>query len=309
MVVDLIGIYVLRGPYCTLTTTNWFLQALSVIPRGSWGDVARRFNMIRWATPKQPPTSSPLGRTHAPPSATHAPPPLRRTSSGHRAEEIPSVVNLSDLLVQTDKIIVIPVVDLIRRSTAAYLLMCRFPCETGRSQAPRRRQRNDSNILCMDYRIVCNVLNVSRGKILNFRYAPGKRDPDTPLSPTVVSESKARILQYISLPELHRSRIFEIKTKKKLLEPAAGAAAQGGATTHAHERALHRAVRPTPSGFVIEDVNTSRKIPAVTMSADFGEQQLSNAIIGVVTAGFERLLPICDGLTGPEYHGPMIFIG
>ncbi|KZV46534.1 helicase domain-containing family protein [Dorcoceras hygrometricum] len=42
LVVDLIGIYGLKGPYCTLTTTNWFLQALSVIPRGSWGDVARR---------------------------------------------------------------------------------------------------------------------------------------------------------------------------------------------------------------------------------------------------------------------------
>ncbi|KZV25650.1 hypothetical protein F511_32397 [Dorcoceras hygrometricum] len=49
MVVDLIGIYGLKGPYCTLTTTNWFLQALSVISRGSWGDVARRFTMIRWA--------------------------------------------------------------------------------------------------------------------------------------------------------------------------------------------------------------------------------------------------------------------
>ncbi|KZV31937.1 hypothetical protein F511_13376 [Dorcoceras hygrometricum] len=49
MVVDLIGIYVLKGPYCTLTMTDWFLQALSVIPRGSWGDVARRFTMIRWA--------------------------------------------------------------------------------------------------------------------------------------------------------------------------------------------------------------------------------------------------------------------
>ncbi|KZV56752.1 plasma membrane ATPase 1-like [Dorcoceras hygrometricum] len=51
MVVDLIGIYGLKGPYCTLTTTNWFLQALSVIPRGSWGDVARSFTMIRWAAP------------------------------------------------------------------------------------------------------------------------------------------------------------------------------------------------------------------------------------------------------------------
>ncbi|KZV25871.1 hypothetical protein F511_29297 [Dorcoceras hygrometricum] len=56
MVVDQIGIYVLKGLYCTLTTTNWFLQALSVIPRGSWGDVARRFTMIRWA--KSLPTSS-----------------------------------------------------------------------------------------------------------------------------------------------------------------------------------------------------------------------------------------------------------
>ncbi|KZV54918.1 Cyclin-like F-box domain containing protein [Dorcoceras hygrometricum] len=32
MVVDLIGIYGLKGPYSTLTTTDWFLQALSVIP-------------------------------------------------------------------------------------------------------------------------------------------------------------------------------------------------------------------------------------------------------------------------------------
>ncbi|KZV39256.1 hypothetical protein F511_14886 [Dorcoceras hygrometricum] len=48
MVVYLIGIYVLKGPYCTLTMTDWFLQALSVIPRGSWGDVVRRFTMIRW---------------------------------------------------------------------------------------------------------------------------------------------------------------------------------------------------------------------------------------------------------------------
>ncbi|KZV41776.1 hypothetical protein F511_17145 [Dorcoceras hygrometricum] len=50
MVVDLIGIYGLKGPYCTLTTTKWFLQALSVIPEGSWRDVARRFTMIRWAS-------------------------------------------------------------------------------------------------------------------------------------------------------------------------------------------------------------------------------------------------------------------
>ncbi|KZV30296.1 hypothetical protein F511_11287 [Dorcoceras hygrometricum] len=93
MVVDLIGIYVLKVPYCMLTTTNWFLQALSVIPRGSWQDVSRRFTMIRWASPK-----SLIG------------------------------VRLN------------PVVDLIGGSTAAYSLKCRFPRETGRSQAPRRQQ-------------------------------------------------------------------------------------------------------------------------------------------------------------------------
>ncbi|KZV35855.1 hypothetical protein F511_32029 [Dorcoceras hygrometricum] len=35
----------------------------------------------------------------------------------------------------------------------------------------------------------------------------------------------------------------------------------------------------------------------------------SNAIIGVVTTGFECLPPSCDGLTGPNDHGPMISTG
>ncbi|KZV18800.1 hypothetical protein F511_37195 [Dorcoceras hygrometricum] len=48
MVDDLIGIFELKGSYCMLTMTDWFLLALSVIPRGSWDDVARRFTMIRW---------------------------------------------------------------------------------------------------------------------------------------------------------------------------------------------------------------------------------------------------------------------
>ncbi|KZV24468.1 hypothetical protein F511_19099 [Dorcoceras hygrometricum] len=54
MFFDLIGIYLMKEPYCTLTTTNWFLQALSVIPMGSWGDVARRFTMILWIGPFDP---------------------------------------------------------------------------------------------------------------------------------------------------------------------------------------------------------------------------------------------------------------
>ncbi|KZV40771.1 hypothetical protein F511_13090 [Dorcoceras hygrometricum] len=136
MVVDLIGIYVLKGPYCTLTTTNWFLQALSVIPRGSLGDVSRRFTMIRWATPPTLLSAS---------SLSAAPPPSRRcpvivlvsiiVSRRFRPWQNPSA-----LIVQTDGGLLFPVVDLIRRSTAAYLLKCQFPCETGRSQAPRHQQ-------------------------------------------------------------------------------------------------------------------------------------------------------------------------
>ncbi|KZV24759.1 DEFECTIVE ANTHER DEHISCENCE family protein [Dorcoceras hygrometricum] len=34
-----------------------------------------------------------------------------------------------------------------------------------------------------------------------------------------------------------------------------------------------------------------------------------NAIIGVVTAGFECLPSSCDGQTGPDDHGPMISTG
>ncbi|KZV06669.1 acyl-CoA dehydrogenase-related protein [Dorcoceras hygrometricum] len=105
MLVDLIGIYGLKGPYCTLTTTNWFLQALSVIPRGSWGDVARRFTMIRWAT--APPLSQSRRRL--------VPPPPRVTGirSGQFDEENPSAQISSGLLVQADEGIPPPVVDLI----------------------------------------------------------------------------------------------------------------------------------------------------------------------------------------------------
>ncbi|KZV36100.1 cycloartenol Synthase-like [Dorcoceras hygrometricum] len=108
MVVDLIGIYVLKGPYCMLTTTNWFLQALSVIPRGSWGD---------------PPYFT-LGRPSSPSTSRRRPPPCAaavcrhlcdRTCFDHHDEEFPSVLNSSVLLVQADEGVLIPVVDLIRR--------------------------------------------------------------------------------------------------------------------------------------------------------------------------------------------------
>ncbi|KZV44906.1 hypothetical protein F511_27031 [Dorcoceras hygrometricum] len=104
MVVDLIGIYGLKGPYCTLTTTDWFLQALSVIPRGSWGDVARRFTMIRWAialaatilTLKSPPPPPPRAAAVATVFAG-------KIVSGQFDEENPFVLISSALLVQPDE--------------------------------------------------------------------------------------------------------------------------------------------------------------------------------------------------------------
>ncbi|KZV57463.1 hypothetical protein F511_32854 [Dorcoceras hygrometricum] len=41
-------------------------------------------------------------------------------------------------------------------------------------------------------------------------------------------------------------------------------------------------------------------------SAESIVPEKSNAIVGVVTTGFECLPPSCDGLTGPDDHGPMI---
>ncbi|KZV30867.1 acyl-CoA dehydrogenase-related protein [Dorcoceras hygrometricum] len=111
MVVDLIGIYGLKGPYCTLTTTNWFLQALSVIPRGSWGDVARRFTMVQWACPELYDITQ-LNLT----LSTNYPPPLLSTYAAAAAarlrrkivseqfdEENPFVLISSVLIVQADE--------------------------------------------------------------------------------------------------------------------------------------------------------------------------------------------------------------
>ncbi|KZV23386.1 hypothetical protein F511_09131 [Dorcoceras hygrometricum] len=145
MVVDLSGIYGLKGPYSTLTTTDWFLQALSVIPRGSWDDVARRFTMIRWAallvqpdegvsvlvvdrigdnlpqsTEKSRILVIPVGARHKCQQVAAAAASLAGICSGQLFEENPSALISSGLLVQADEGVSLPVVDLIDESTAAY---------------------------------------------------------------------------------------------------------------------------------------------------------------------------------------------
>ncbi|KZV17667.1 hypothetical protein F511_16826 [Dorcoceras hygrometricum] len=137
MVVDLIGIYGLKGPYSTLTTTDWFLQALSVIPRGSWGDVARRFTMIRWHKL----AASPPLHIRRPPCAVAAAARLRwKIVSGQFDEENPFVLISSVLLVQADEGVSFLVVDRIddiyrnlprRADVIATTVGARHKCQQG----------------------------------------------------------------------------------------------------------------------------------------------------------------------------------
>ncbi|KZV50930.1 plasma membrane ATPase 1-like [Dorcoceras hygrometricum] len=100
MVVDLIWIYGLKGPYRTLTTTNWFLQALSMIPRGSWGDVARRSYHDPMGKSGIVIPEPQCRRRRAPP-----PPPLfaGKLFPANLDEENPSAPISSVLLVQADE--------------------------------------------------------------------------------------------------------------------------------------------------------------------------------------------------------------
>ncbi|KZV45458.1 hypothetical protein F511_20631 [Dorcoceras hygrometricum] len=123
-VVDLIGIYGLKGPYRTLTTTNWFLQALSVIPRGSWGDVARRSY------------HDPMGK-----SGIVIPEP----QWFDRSYDEVSVMGMNLMFIRWTRA---------RWST----VKCRFPCETGRSQARVASKDQELERIIQNNPDVCAVL-------------------------------------------------------------------------------------------------------------------------------------------------------
>ncbi|KZV25918.1 3'-N-debenzoyl-2'-deoxytaxol N-benzoyltransferase-like [Dorcoceras hygrometricum] len=118
MIVDSVGIFELKGSDCTLTMTNWFLQELSVIPRGLWGDVARRFIMIRWLCFSPPPLfpSTSSCRRHRKL--------FRPSRRGDSVRE-----TFVDLLVQTNEGIEIPAVDRIRKVVAFQPLNFQFLVE------------------------------------------------------------------------------------------------------------------------------------------------------------------------------------
>ncbi|KZV27670.1 hypothetical protein F511_11898 [Dorcoceras hygrometricum] len=93
------------------------IGALSVIPRGSWGDVARRFTMIRWAAATLP---SPLSITPPPCAPAAAAVFAGKLVSGQLDVENPFVLISSGLLVQPDEGVSDLVVDRIGVTTAIY---------------------------------------------------------------------------------------------------------------------------------------------------------------------------------------------
>ncbi|KZV52900.1 splicing factor 3B subunit 1-like [Dorcoceras hygrometricum] len=103
MVVDLIGIYGLKGPYCTLTTTNWFFH--------DDGDELSKTLTLQL---KKPPPHFSSHLTPPPPCTPRAAAAsLARNCSGQYFEENSSAPISSGLLVQVDEGVSLPVVDLI----------------------------------------------------------------------------------------------------------------------------------------------------------------------------------------------------
>ncbi|KZV49159.1 cell division cycle 5-like protein [Dorcoceras hygrometricum] len=91
-----------------------------------------------------PPPSSPKSRRRRRRPPPPPPPLIDRTCSDQFFKKNPSALISSDLLVQADKRVSLPVVDLIRRNLPPPTVKCRFSHETGRSQAPRRQQGSGS---------------------------------------------------------------------------------------------------------------------------------------------------------------------
>ncbi|KZV55504.1 hypothetical protein F511_27237 [Dorcoceras hygrometricum] len=142
MVVDLIGIYELKGPYCMLTTIR-ASPKLRFRSHNGCGPTASCIPEPLRVT--QPPSiGRPLLSQNLTTAASTAPPPCRRrrdrTCSDGHVEEILFVPNSSGLLVQADEGVVFPVVDLIKEDLPPPTLKSQIPCEFGWIQAPRRQQ-------------------------------------------------------------------------------------------------------------------------------------------------------------------------
>ncbi|KZV26539.1 archaeal ATPase [Dorcoceras hygrometricum] len=141
MIVDLVGIFEMKGPYCTLTMIDWFLQALSVIPRGSWGDVARRFIMILW----HPPTAAAVASHHCRVLPTSFWP----SWQGESVRD-----NSLCFLVQGNEGIWKPVMDWIRRTIGDSTVEVLFPCKIGIFGAGREVVKGKYFYACLAFVLI-----------------------------------------------------------------------------------------------------------------------------------------------------------
>ncbi|KZV42442.1 calcyclin-binding protein [Dorcoceras hygrometricum] len=74
-------------------------------------------------------------------------------------------------------------------------------------------------------------------------------------------------------------------------------------------RRLSSAKEPVDVHIRFPDVNAGQLFCSLQLVLREIVPEKSNAIVGVVTTGFECLPPSCDGLTGPDDHGPMMSTG
>ncbi|KZV38714.1 hypothetical protein F511_18704 [Dorcoceras hygrometricum] len=111
-------IFELKEPHCMLTMNDWFLQTLSVIPRGAWDDVVRRLTMVQW------------------------PPPLSLAVSGRRLPP-PPLLPLAVPPCHVQFIELRPPNPIHDRNLNPSLVCTRKPMKVLRTESPRRDGRNN----------------------------------------------------------------------------------------------------------------------------------------------------------------------
>ncbi|KZV50636.1 hypothetical protein F511_25595 [Dorcoceras hygrometricum] len=128
MVVDLIGIYLVER-------TVLYANHDQLVLAGTINLGLHKTTLTNHSPCVRRPLLSQTSRPRLLPCAA-VPPPRDRTCFNHRDEEIPFVLKSVSSSVQTDGGLLFPVVDLIRRSTAAYNSRAGIPCESGCQPPP-----------------------------------------------------------------------------------------------------------------------------------------------------------------------------
>ncbi|KZV52472.1 MLO-like protein 4 [Dorcoceras hygrometricum] len=282
-----------------------------VIPRGSWGDVARRFTMIRWAGPEFASRLPSSLYTPPPPPPCAAAASSRGIRSGPFDEENPFVQNLSVLLVQADEGISALVVDRIgyfyrnlprRADVIVTTVGARHKCQqesrrkrnrsSGWNRRPSLSSRDGAPLLAGTHTLPCATCRARHDEWPRAGHetcaaAPSDGRP----------ESRAGRTFLVCWPTLVR--------RARARDGGAGRRCARGVAFRAMVRALPPRFFRGGGAAVVG--RRSAATPASFRRCLVSER--SNAIVGAVTTGYECLPSSCDGLTGPDDHGPMISTG